>query len=279
MLQQELIDYLLVNACNAAILGAREIMKIYDSSNEIDVNYKSDATIITEADTVSHNTIKRHLSQTRIPLLSEEGRNMLYEERYSLDLYWLVDPLDGTREFVKHNGEFVVSIAFMSAAKPLFGVILQPATGRLYFSDPSRGSFLIENSLSFNEELRITDLFAHGKKLKRKVWQRGDKLRVGITRSHLNEETKEFLEQLEQKYEDVEIVTCGSSLKFCYIAEDKIDAYVRFTRLYDWDLAAGVAIAESVGANTLHLNKEKIAFNKQHLEIDGFVATFPTVEI
>lgn len=279
MLQQELIDYLLINACNAAILGAKEIMKIYNGDKEIDVNYKSDTTIITEADKVSHLTIKRHLSQTRIPLLSEEGRNMLYEERYSWDLYWLVDPLDGTREFVKHNGEFVVSIAFMSGAKPLFGVVLQPATGKLYFSDPSRGAFLIENSLSFNEELKINDLFALAKKLKRKPWQKGDKIRVAITRSHLNEETNEFIEQLEQKYSDVEFITCGSSLKFCYIAEDKADMYVRFTKLYDWDLAAGVAIAECVGVKTYHLNKDQITFNKQFLEIDGFVSTFPGIEI
>lgn len=279
MLERELIDYLLIKACNAAIIGAKEIMKLYNSSSEIDISYKPDTTIITEADCVSHQAIKQYLSQTRIPLLSEEGRNMQYEERYSWDLYWLVDPLDGTREFVKHNDEFVVSIAFMSSAKPLFGVILQPATGKLYFSDPDRGAFLIENSLSFNEEIKINDLFSISKKLKRKVWEPGNKLRVAITRSHMTDETQEFVDNLKQKYPEIEFITCGSSIKFCYIAEDIADMYIRFTRLFDWDLAAGIVIAETVGAVTHHLNGEQILFNKQQLEIESFVTTFPSVEM
>lgn len=279
MLQRELIDYLLINACNAAIVGAKEIMQLYNYSSVMDVNYKPDSTIITEADCISHESIKKYLSKTRVPLLSEEGRNILYEERYSWDLYWLVDPIDGTREFVKHNDEFVVSIALMSDKKPLFGVILQPATGKLYFSDPDRGAFMIENSLDFDDELKINDVFSVSRHLKRREWSKGDKLRVAITRSHMTAETEEFISRLKRKYGDIEIVNCGSSIKFCYIAEGKADMYIRFTQLFDWDLAAGVAIANAVGAETKHIDSAEIEFNKQVLEIEPFVVKFSEIEI
>lgn len=277
MLQRELIDYLLIKACNAAIIGAKEIMRLYVSDEIFDINYKADSTIITEADRVSHQAIKNYLSQTRVPLLSEEGRNMQYEERYSWDLYWLVDPLDGTREFVKHNDEFVVSIALMSESQPLFGVVLQPATGKLYFSDPDRGAYLIEDSLSFDEELKINDIFTLARKLKRDPWKRGNKLRVAITRSHMTRETEDFISKLSQNHPDIEVINCGSSIKFCYIAENIADVYFRFTPLYDWDLAAGVVIAGSVGALTKHFNESPLKFNKQTLEIEPFIVTFPDV--
>lgn len=277
MLQRELIDYLLIKACNAAIIGAKEIMRLYVSDEIFDINYKADSTIITEADRVSHQAIKSYLSQTRVPLLSEEGRNMQYEERYSWDLYWLVDPLDGTREFVKRNDEFVVSIALMSEAQPLFGVILQPATGKLYFSDPDRGAYLIEDSLNFDNELKINEIFTLARKLQREPWKRGDKLRVAITRSHMTRETEDFISKLNENHLDIEVINCGSSIKFCYIAENIADIYFRFTSLYDWDLAAGVVIAGSVGAVTKHLNGSPLTFNKQTLEIEPFIVTFPDV--
>lgn len=276
MLERELIDYLLINACNAAIVGAKKIMSLYKNSSKIEVGYKVDnpKMIITEADKMSHEAIKQYLSQTRIPLLSEEGRNMLYEERHNWDLYWLVDPLDGTREFVNHNDEFVVSIALMSEKTPLFGVVLQPATGKLYFSDPDRGAFIIEDALNLNEEIKINNIFSISRKLKRKVWEKGDKLRVAITRSHITEETSRFIEELKKSH-DVELITCGSSIKFCYIAEDIADMYIRFTRLYDWDLAAGVTIANAVGAVTHNLDYSPIIFNKELLEIESFMSIFP----
>lgn len=279
MLQREVIDYLLINACNAAIVGARAILKLYDNK-DVSVSYKPDSTIITEADRVSHESIKQYLSKTRVPLLSEEGRNMLYEERYSWDLYWLVDPIDGTREFVQHNDEFVVSIALMSDALPLFGVILQPATGKLYFSDPDRGAFLIENALQQEQEYELKDIFEMSRKLKRRVVEPNAKIRVAITRSHLNVETESFIALLKERYGDIEVVNCGSSIKFCYIAEDIADMYIRFTNLFDWDLAAGVAIAKAVGAKIWHIEDgSEVVFNKEQLEIEPFIVSLVDIEV
>lgn len=273
MINRELIDYLIINACNAAVVSGEDIMKIYNTHNEFDVNLKSDNTLVTEADKVSHEKIKKMLSQTRVPMLSEEGRNMLFEERYRWDLYWLVDPIDGTREFIKKNDEFVVCIALMSDNKPLFGVIYVPAEDRLYFSDPDRGAFVIDNAIDKRgDTFKINTIYSLSRKLAPRFWDGSHPLRVAITRSHLTQQTEDFISSLREKYGQVEVLQCGSSKKFCYIAEDKADVYLKMTNMFDWDLAAGHAIAEAVNARVIHINNKNIVYNKQELVIEPFVA-------
>ncbi|MEG1650043.1 MAG: inositol monophosphatase family protein, partial [Rikenellaceae bacterium] len=193
MISRELIDFLIVSGCNAAIIAGKEIMKIYHASEQFDVNINANNTVVTEADRVAHETIKKSLTSTRIPIMSEEGRNILYEERYSWDLYWLVDPLDGTREFIQKNDEFVVCIALMQNNKPLLGVIYIPAEDKLYFSDPDRGAFKIENCNTLPESHGIYDLFKVAKKLDCIKEQDESAVRIVVTRSHINDSTNDLI--------------------------------------------------------------------------------------
>ena len=140
MITREQKEYLLPKAYNAAIRAGAAILDIYNSGGPIDVDIKSDRSPITVADRLAHSVIREYLGQTRIPLLSEEGREMLYAERKDWDLFWMVDPLDGTVEFIKGNGEFTVNIALMADNRPVFGVIYVPYRKRIYFSDSSAPS-------------------------------------------------------------------------------------------------------------------------------------------
>lgn len=267
MIERELVDFMLTSACKASVLASQKIMEIY-KSGEFDVNMRSNNSLITAADTQSHNAIKSYLSKTRIPLLSEEGRNMLYEERYRWDLYWLVDPLDGTREFVLHNGEYVVCIALMYNAEPLFGVIAVPDQGKVYFSDPDRGSFCVDDFTTLPQEITITELFKHSRKLTPKASEDSDRLRVIATRSHMTEETKSIIEKQRDRYKDIEITECGSALKFCRLAEGEFDAFFRMNDMYDWDIAAAEALLKGVGANIRHIEDDaKVVYNKETLVV------------
>ena len=137
MITREQKEYLLPKAYNAAIRAGAVILDIYNSGGPIDVDIKSDRSPITVADRLAHSVIREYLGQTRIPLLSEEGREMLYAERKDWDLFWMVDPLDGTVEFIKGNGEFTVNIALMADNRPVFGVIYVPYRKRIYFPTPT----------------------------------------------------------------------------------------------------------------------------------------------
>lgn len=277
MIERELTDFLIAAAANAAVTAGRKIMDIYNDGEAIDVSLNSNNTIITKADKLSHESIKASLAPTRIPVMSEEGRNILYEERFRWDLYWLVDPLDGTREFVAHNDEFVVCIALMYEGKPLFGMIYIPTEERLFFNDPDRGVFVLNNLSCFDNPVvppSINKLFAEAKQLNRAPWDETKPLRVAITRSHLNRETEHFLSQLSKRYPDMKVIECGSSKKFCLIAEDKADVYVRLSGMFDWDVAAGHAITEALDATIHHIDGSPIVYNKKNLDIGPFIARY-----
>ena len=141
MLNKEQIDYLLIHAYNAAIRAGARIIDIY-RGGDFTVDLKSDHTPITIADRDAHELIKKYLGKTRIPLLSEEGRDLLFEERRNWDLFWMVDPLDGTKEFIKGNGEFTVNIALMYNNEPVIGIIYVPYINKMYFALKGQGSYL-----------------------------------------------------------------------------------------------------------------------------------------
>lgn len=275
MISRELVDFLIVSGCNAAINAGKEILKIYNASEEFDVNINADNTIVTEADRVAHETIKKSLSPTRIPIMSEEGRNILYEERYSWDLYWLVDPLDGTREFIQKNDEFVVCIALMQNNKPLLGIIYIPTEDKLYFSDPDRGAFKVEGFLN-KAANNINDLFKTSKKLDCRD-NSEESLKVVITRSHMNNSTNDLINTIKKNHTNVEILNSGSCKKFCMIAEGIAHVYFRTTTLFDWDIAAGEAIAAAAGASTTTLERKSIEYNKRDLVIEPFICSSKNV--
>lgn len=251
-------------------------MNIYNSSDTFDVSVNTDNSVVIEADRVAHEEIKRSLLPTRIPIMSEEGRNILFEERLNWDLYWLVDPLDGTIEFIQKNDEFAISIAFMHNKTPLFGIIYLPTEGKLYFSDPDRGAFLLEGCDSMSEQLTTSTLFGAAKRLKleRNEDESIDKLNIVITRSHIDEKTNQIIDNFKERYNEVNVINCGSAKKFALIVEGKADFYFRTTPLSDWDIAAGESIVKAYGA-TIKSNDSgaEITYNKKELVIAPFYVT------
>lgn len=263
----------LPKAVNAAIRAGRAILDIYESPEHASFDLKKDKTPITLADRRAHEIIKSYLGKIRIPILSEEGRELLYEERKSWDLFWLVDPLDGTLEFLKCNGEFTVNIALMVDNHPTLGVIYVPYKGLLYFSDYERGAFKREGIVaSADVEWDYEQLFQDALRLPlEKKADDTQPLKVAISRSHNTPETFEHIDTLRAKYPDLEVIEQGSSYKFCLIAEGSVDYYVRTTKTYEWDTAAGEAILEAAGGLTLSFpDGERLKYNDEWIENPHF---------
>lgn len=264
MITTEQKEYLLPKALNAALRAGSAILDIYNSPEHADFDLKKDRTPITVADRLSHEIIKRYLSCTRIPTLSEEGREMLYEERKDWDLFWMVDPLDGTKEFIKGNGEFTVNIALLVDNRPVFGVVYVPYKEVVYFNDPDRGAFRREAVKADAEaELAYADIFSGAMKIPpRKLPTRP--VTVATSRSHNNPETFAAIDRLRAKYPDLTVIEQGSSYKFCLIAEGSVDYYVRTSATYEWDTAAGETVLAATGGETLSYPEgEKLLYNKE----------------
>ena len=238
-----------MNPLKVALEGAIEagvaILEIYHSG-EFDVTLKGDDSPLTKADLASHEVIMRHLSRTQIPVLSEEGRNIPFSERSAWSELWVVDPIDGTKEFIKRNGEFTVNIALVRNQVPVLGVILVPVTGEVYFSDEN-GAFKAQVDMA--GPLDVETVMAAAAKLPMDKGERP--FTVVASRSHMSPETEDFVEQLRQEHGKVELMSKGSSLKLCMVAEGKADCYPRFAPTMEWDTAAGQAICTAAGLNVV----------------------------
>lgn len=266
MITKEQKEFLLPKAYNAALRAGAAILEVYESHAPIDVDIKSDNTPITEADRKAHTIIREYLSQTRIPLLSEEGREMLFAERKDWDLFWMVDPLDGTKEFIKGNGEFTVNIALMVDRKPYCGVVYVPYKKLMYFSDPDLGSFRACGAEADPEAEFTYDRIIQGVDILPLCTERNRPPKIAISRSHNTEETFRHLEKLKKKYPGAIVIEQGSSYKFCLIAEGTVDYYVRTSDTYEWDTAAGEAILEKSGGRTLSFpGKKRLRYDKETL--------------
>ena len=224
MLNKEQTDFLLVNAYNAAVRAGARIIDIYTGDADYGVDLKSDHTPITIADRESHELIKNYLSQTRIPLLSEEGRDLLYEERRNWDLFWMVDPLDGTKEFLKGNGDFTVNIA-------------QRGVGSYLKTDVRP-----DGEASFD----LTGLWSDSVRLPLRECA-NEPIRIAVSRSHNTDETFEHVARIKSVHPDAEVIEQGSSYKFCLLAEGAVEVYVRTSNTYEWDTAAGEVILSEAG--------------------------------
>lgn len=270
MIEKDEILNLLLAAVNASIRAGALIMEVYNS-DDFQVNLKSDKTPLTLADRLAHDSIKNDLSKTFIPVLSEEGRNIVYEERKGWEYFWIVDPLDGTKEFIKRNGEFTVNIALIQNKYPILGVVYVPVTGELYFSLALEGAYKVSNLVA-KKETRLTynELITTAKKLPFD----SDRKNVIIveSRSHTSNETLEYIERLKQKFGDIESISRGSSLKMCMIAEGNADIYPRLSLSSEWDTAAGQAIVEGAGYLVYtYETKERMAYNKEELLNPWFI--------
>lgn len=270
MIDQAELKHLLYTAVNSAIRAGALIMKVYNS-DDFQVNLKSDATPLTLADRMANEEIVKSLMKTRIPVMSEEGRDLLYEERKSWEYFWLVDPLDGTKEFIKRNGEFTVNIALVYNGYPIMGVVYVPVLKQLYFSLHKSGSYRVD--FVDKELLNINDfntLFSNKNKLP------GDSRRsnyiIVTSRSHLTKETHEYIQQESKKRDNVLTIPRGSSLKICMVAEGNADVYPRFGVTTEWDTAAGQAVAEEAGCMLVSLEDGKrLNYNKECIENPWFI--------
>lgn len=271
MITKQQKEYLLPKAYNAAIRAGAAILEVYTSGDRIEVDIKEDMTPITLADRRAHSVIKEYLGQTRIPLLSEEGREMLYAERKDWDLFWMVDPLDGTVEFLKGNGEFTVNIALMSDNRPAFGVIYVPYKGVIYFCDEELGAFRASVEADGNAEYTYDNIIRDVEILP-VTSGRNVPLKIAVSRSHRNEATDRHLEEVLKNHPGAETVEQGSSYKLCLLAEGSVDYYPRTSDTYEWDTAAGEAILDMAGGRIYALEgSRRLQYNKESLINPHFV--------
>ena len=273
MIDDRIREYLLPEQFNAAVRAGAAIMKIYRHSEEYDIALKSDHTPITLADRMSHNTIKESLGRTRIPILSEEGREMLYEERCNWELFWLVDPLDGTVEFIKGNNEFTVNIALMENNICVSSVVYVPYHHKMYIAERGRGAWVMHNvAPEETAAYSYADIVAEVQLLPLEE-RAHDHFRVAVSRSHQTPETHAHIEALRQEHPDLEVIEQGSSYKFCLLAEGAVDYYIRTTTTSEWDTAAGELILhESGGSTHSYPTGETLRYNKESLDNPWFVA-------
>ena len=261
-----MMKQLLNTAITAALEAGKAILEIYHSG-EFDVEIKGDNSPLTRADTASHNVIMTYLESTDIPVLSEEGRDISYQERKDWKQLWIADPIDGTKEFIKRNGEFTVNIALIENQKTLIGVIFVPVTGELYFSTKEMGAFKVKVDL---DNFDIETLILNGNKLPLK---REDKtFTIVASRSHMSKETEEYVQEMRNIHGEVHLISKGSSLKLCMVAEGTADCYPRFAPTMEWDTAAGQAICEHAGFKVIDWGtKENMLYNREELLNNWFL--------
>ncbi len=267
MNDEELTEFLLI-AVRASMEAASAIMGVY-SRADFNVDMKSDDSPLTDADRKAHQIIVEALKTTPVPILSEEGRNIPYPERKGWERLWIVDPLDGTKEFIKRNGEFTVNIALVRDGSPVFGVIYAPVLKRLYFGGRDLGSYGCTREMEDLPEA-LDELIEACDKLPLSV-PRSSYVIMG-SRSHATPELKAFVEQKRGEVDSLEFISAGSSLKICRVAEGAADIYPRLGPTMEWDTAAGQGIAEGAGRNvTVWETGDPLRYNRKDLLNPWFV--------
>lgn len=240
---------LLTTAIEAATSASREIMAVYNAA-DFQAEVKGDNSPLTLADKRAHEKISEMLAPSNLPLLSEEGADVAFAQRRGWEYFWMVDPLDGTKEFIKRNGEFTVNIALIHNGAPVLGVVAVPVTGEVFYAAKGFGAWLKKNG----QEVPLK------KRTPVKLDQPG--LRVVASRSHMNEETQNFIDKLKNPV----LVSKGSSLKFMLVAEGHADLYPRYAPTMEWDTAAAHAVVLETGAQVLQAGtNEALTYNKENL--------------
>ena len=270
-------DKLILTTILAAKRAGVAILDVYDS--DFAVEQKEDKSPLTLADKKSNEIIENVLEQTvtvnnsTVPILSEEGKEISYEDRKNWEYFWLVDPLDGTKEFVKRNGEFTVNIALIHKQKPVLGIIYIPVKDVFYFAAKDFGTYKLENSEILTDDLSIEQLIDKSQKLPLDNNNKTSFTVIG-SRSHTSEEFSEFMKRLNEKYENIEFISSGSSLKLCLVAEGKADVYPRFGPTMEWDTAAGQAIVEQAEGTVMDTQtNEPLSYNKSNLLNPFFIVS------
>lgn len=260
------METLLETAIKASLSAGKRIMEIYDNE-DFEVEAKSDDSPLTKADKASHEIIMEYLQKTDIPVLSEEGKDLPYEERKGWNRLWIVDPIDGTKEFIKKNGEFTVNIALIENQQPILGVIYVPAMRELYFAAKDFGSFKLKDITEFTSLDEIQE-----SALKLPFQVRKETYTVVASKSHLTLETENFINEIKREKGNVSSISKGSSLKLCMVAEGLADCYPRFAPTMEWDTAAGQAICTYAGKTVIDYDtKEQMLYNRDNLRNNWFL--------
>jgi len=236
---------ILLDVKDLAVQAGEAILKIYET--DFEVKQKEDNTPLTKADMAAHHIIEEGLLKlsANIPVLSEESAHIDYDERKTWREYWLVDPLDGTKEFVKRNGEFTVNIAYICDGYPVMGVIYAPVLDLTYYACQGKGAYMqVDKQPSSQIHTRKMQL---------------SKLVIAGSRSHAGSSLQRFMTQ----FENHEIVSMGSSLKSCLVAQGEADIYPRFGPTSEWDTGAAQCIVEEAGGRLLNLHLDRLQYNSK----------------
>lgn len=266
----------LIGAIDAAVKAGKAIMDVYQSDFAVEV--KQDTSPLTLADKRSHEIIQDSLKGFGINSISEEGKNIPYDTRKDWKTMWIVDPLDGTKEFVKRNGEFTVNIALVEDQVPIMGVVYAPVRQWLYFASKTIGAFKIKN---VHPDTFMLDKEDDSHELLNTLMKNGTQMPLGRSdsiytivgsRSHATPELETFIDAKREEKGDVEFIAAGSSLKICLVAEGAADIYPRLGPTMEWDTAAGQAVAMFSGAKMYEFNESNtLQYNKENLLNPWFI--------
>ncbi len=242
----------------AAYLAGEAILKVY-GTDDFSTEIKSDQSPLTAADKNAHIAIFNILSATNLPILSEEGKQIGFDERSKWDEFWMVDPLDGTKEFIKRNGEFTVNIALIRNGEPVLGIVYAPVLDKVWYGDTDSGAFVIE---SFSKQYTENTI----KQIAIRADHNLRPFTVVGSRSHASKETEDYINTLKETYGELNFVSMGSSLKLCMVAEGRANVYPRFAPTMEWDTAAGHAVASAAGCEVINVEtKSPLTYNKENL--------------
>ena len=248
----------IVTVCDVAKKAGAAILEVYNDC-DISVEYKTDKSPVTKADKISNNIIVDALSKIYpdIPIVSEESREIPYEIRKKYDRFWLIDPLDGTKEFISKNGEFTVNIALIEGVQPILGVVYAPVPDRLYFGKKGEGAYVCHS----NQVQKLP------------ICQNTDRYVIVASKSHNSPQTQDFIDAIKTEKQK-EFIAMGSSLKLCLVAEGRADIYPRFAPTMEWDIAAAHAICLESGADVLSAESfETLCYNKPTLVNSFFICS------
>lgn len=256
-------------AMRAALRAGREILAVY-RAGDFDVRLKADRSPLTAADEKAQQAIAETLRPAGLPILSEEGRSIPFEERRRWTRFWLVDPLDGTKEFIRKNGEFTVNIALIESGRPVLGVVYAPALGEIFWGGEGLGSRKAKGLEAADAERPVDEILGRGSELPAR--KNGRTYTVVASRSHLTLETRDYIQTVVEERGEVEFLSRGSSLKICMVAEGAADVYPRFAPTMEWDTAAGHAVADAAGfAVTERDGRTPLEYNKEDLQNPWFI--------
>lgn len=255
-------------ALNAAIAGGREVMAVY-RQDDFKIQIKADVSPVTMADTNSQCAIIEHLTKSNLPILSEEGDEIPYHIRQHWHQLWVVDPLDGTKEFIARNGEFAINIALVDDYQPKMGIILHPVEGTIYIGEQEVGLLVLklpDNWADSDCQYEINEL-----KVLSTLKEPSDFTAV-VSKSHFNTSTNWFMDKAKDLFGSVSTIHIGSALKQCLVASGAAHFYPRIGPTKEWDTAAGHALVKAVGGNILvYPDYQELTYNREDLTNPSFI--------